>query len=317
MDTTPESTINNPSNPLDNNPPSSQPVAPGDTFSPDIAQELEQLERELRMTLQEVARLQNALAEANMKLMALTSTNNASSSDVSADSMLRPLIKELRQPLVTIRGYLELLLNESVGSLGAFQRRFVERIQKAVDHMEESFDSLSRSQEEEPLKQDLYSQSFSVKKTIEASLDLFISTIRSREIVLQINIPNEDIRLFEDKEKYEQILTILITNAIAAMSLGGSFTIDVEECLTMQPQQVLIKLTSAEQNTGQGEILPLLPEMYKDQRITLPGFGLPLEDIVRAGNMAKEMGGKIDLFTNGSGTLIEDLRLPLSQGEIL
>jgi signal transduction histidine kinase len=280
-------------------------------------QEMDQLERELRMTLQEVARLQNALADANMKLMALTSTANATSSGFTAESIVRPLLKELRQPLVTIKGYLELLLNESVGSLGAFQRRFLERIQKAVDHMEDSFDAIARNNEDEPSERGLFAQSFSVKKTIESSLDLFISTIRSKEITLQINIPNEDTRLFEDRENFEKIMNLLITNATAALPPGSSLSIDISESLTSQPQAVLIRLESSSQSKGQGDLLPVLPEMYKDHGLTLPGFGLPLEDIVRANSLAKKMGGKIDLFSNSCGTITQELHLPLVQGEEL
>ena len=283
----------------------------------DNSQEMEHLESELRMTLEEIARLQNALADANMKLMAATSSSNSSSKNVTAESLLQPMVKELRQPLVTIRGYLDLLINESVGTLGAFQRRFIERIQKAVDHLEESFDNISRNPAEEHYDRSLFAQSFSIRKSIESALDLFISTIRTKEIVLKINIPYDDIRLFEDKEDFEQILNLLFTNATAALNPGGSFMIDVEEYLTLQPQEVLITIESSDRNVSPVELLPVLPEMYKNQSLTLPGFGLPLEDIDRANKLAEKMGGKIELYSNSCGAMVAKIRLPLVQGEIL
>jgi len=283
----------------------------------DNSQEMNHLESELRMTLEEIARLQNALAEANMKLMAVTSSSNSSSKDVTAESLLQPMVKELRQPLVTIKGYLDLLLNESVGTLGAFQRRFIERIQKAVEHLEESFDNISRNPVEEHYDRSLFAQSFSVRKSIESALDLFISTIRTKEIVLKINIPYEDTRLFEDKENFEQILNLLFSNATTALNSGGSFMIDVEEYLTLQPQEILITIESSDRNVSPVELLPVLPEMYKNQSLTLPGFGLPLEDIVRADKLAEKMGGKIELYSNSCGAIVAKIRLPLVQGEIL
>jgi signal transduction histidine kinase len=283
----------------------------------DNSQEMDHLESELRMTLEEIARLQNALAEANMKLMAVTSSSNSQSKDVTAESLLQPMVKELRQPLVTIKGYLDLLLNESVGSLGTFQRRFVERIQKAVDHLEESFDTISRNPVEEQHDRHLFTQSFSVRKTIESALDLFINTIRSKEIVLKINIPFDDIRLFEDKEDFEQILNLLFTNATTSINPGGSFMVDVEEYLTLQPQEVLITIGSSDRNVSPVELLPVLPEMFKNQSLTLPGFGLPLEDIVRADKYAEKMGGKIEFYSNSIGAMVAKIRLPLVQGEIL
>lgn len=293
------------------------PPIPQDSQEERSVMEIQHLENELRMTLEEIARLQNALAEANMKLMALNSYSNTSDNSLSAISLLQPMVKELRQPLVTIRGYLELLLNESVGPLGAFQRRFVERIQKSVDHMEESFENILRHPSEEPSVPGLYSQSFSVRKSTESALDLFSTTLRSKKILLKVNIPYEDIRLFADKESFENILNILLTNATAAQENNGSLSISVEEFLTQTPQEVTITVESTDHNIAPAEMIPVLPEMYKNQSLTLPGFGLPLEDIVRASGMASRMGGKLNVYSNSCGATIAKVRLPLVQGETL
>ncbi len=280
-------------------------------------QEILHLEHELHMTLEEIARLQNALAEANMKLMSATTSGTAAGQNPSAESLLQPLVKELRQPLVTIKGYLDLLLNESVGPLGAFQRRFVERIQKSVDHLEESFDNFARSNMEEKNEPGLFSQSFSVRKSIESALDIYFPTVKAKEIVLKINIPYEDTRLFNDKENFENILNILLTNATTVINNNGSLSITTEEFLTLSPQEVLITVESSDHIVALAELIPVLPEMYKNQRLTLPGFGLPLEDIVRAINLAQRMDGKIEFFSNSCGAVVAKLRLPLIQGETL
>jgi signal transduction histidine kinase len=289
----------------------------GEGFQQDSGLELQHLEGELRLTLEEIARLQNALAEANMKLMAVQSSPTSSSKEGSVEDLLRPVVKELRQPLVTIKGYIELLLNESVGTLGAFQRRFVERIQKAVEHMEESFDNINKSNNEEQSGRSLYSQSFSVRKSIEAALDLFITTIRSKEIVLKIDIPYEDIRLFEDKENFEQVLNLLLTNATLVLGSGGSLSINLQEYLTLQPQELVITIESCERSITPTDLVPVLPELYKNQSLTLPGFGLPLEDVIRAGELVKEMGGKNEVFSNSCGATVVKVRLPIVQGENL
>lgn len=283
----------------------------------DQLQQIKHLEGDLRMTLEEIARLQNALAEANMKLMAISSASNESVPNASPESILQPLIKDLRQPLITIKGYLELLLNESVGTLGNFQRRFIERIQKAVEHMEESFDNLQKKQTDERDEHSLFAQSFSVRKTIESTLDLFAHTIKSKEIVLKINVPYEDIRLFADEESCENILNILITNATAALNSGGSLTITTEKLLTDTPQEVITSIESADVNVVLRDMTPVLPEMYKNQGLTLPGFGLPLGDIVRALARAKKMGGRIELFSNSCGAMAAKFHLPMNQGETL
>ena len=304
------------------NPPNDQeflqtPTANADGFQQDSVLEIQHLEGELRLTLEEIARLQNALAEANMKLMSVQSPLVPSSNQSSPEDMIRPLVKELRQPLVTIKGYIDLLLNESVGTLGAFQRRFVERIQKAIEHMEESFDKINQTETDELAGQSLYSQSFSVRKSIESALDLFITTIRSKEIVLKIDIPYEDIRLFEDKESFEQVLNLLFTNATSVLNSGGSLTINLQEYLTLQPQELTITIESCDRSITPSELVPVLPELYKNQSLTLPGFGLPLEDIIKAGELIKQMGGRNEVFSNSCGATVVKVRLPIVQGENL
>ncbi len=292
-------------------------TAKAEGFQQGSGLELLHLEGELRLTLEEIARLQNALAEANMKLMAAQSVPTSSSKEGSIEDMLRPVVKELRQPLVTIKGYLELLLNESVGTLGAFQRRFVERIQKAVEHMEGTFDNIYNTKNEELAGQSLYSQSFSVRKSIESALDLFITTIRSKEIVLKIDIPYEDVRLFEDKENFEQVLNLLMTNATSVLNSGGSLAINLQEYLTLQPQEMIVTIESCDRSITPSELVPLLPELYKNHSLTLPGFGLPLEDIIKAGELIKKMGGKNEIFSNSAGATVVKVRLPIVQGENL
>lgn len=297
--------------------PMDKPAANAERFQQDTVLEIQHLEGDLRLTLEEIARLQNALAEANMKLMAIQSSPVTSSKQGPVEDLIRPKVKELRQPLITIKGYIDLLLNESVGTLGAFQRRFVERIQKAIEHMEESFDNIIQTNTDELVGQSLYSQSFSVRKSVESALDLFITTIRSKEIVLKIDIPYEDIRLFEDKENFEQVLNILLTNATSVLNSGGLLTIDLQEFMTLQPQELIITIESCDRSITPSELVPVLPELYKNQSLTLPGFGLPLEDIIRAGEMIKQMGGRNEVFSNSCGATVVKVRLPIVQGENL
>src|ERR1044071_9902407 len=50
--------------------------------------------------------------------------------------------QELRQPMSSIVGYTDLLLGESVGILGALQRKFVERIKASTERIGNLIDDL-------------------------------------------------------------------------------------------------------------------------------------------------------------------------------
>ncbi|MCA2002657.1 MAG: hypothetical protein LDL51_12395, partial [Chloroflexi bacterium] len=82
----------------------------------DSSSALMQMERELKSSLQELARLQNQLAEANMKAHELEKGHVALKNTEQAE-VIASIAQELRQPLSSIVGYTDLLLGESVGIL--------------------------------------------------------------------------------------------------------------------------------------------------------------------------------------------------------
>ncbi len=93
-----------------------------------------QIEDELRNTLKEVARLQNQLADSNMKVIE-AEKGNATTHSIEQAEVIASISQELRQPMSSIVGYTDLLLGESVGILGALQRKFVERIKTSTERI--------------------------------------------------------------------------------------------------------------------------------------------------------------------------------------
>ena len=50
-------------------------------------------------------------------------------------NVLTSIAQDLRQPMSSIVGYTDLLLGESIGILGAMQRKFLERIKSSIERM--------------------------------------------------------------------------------------------------------------------------------------------------------------------------------------
>jgi len=101
-----------------------------------------QMESELRSTLQEVARLQNQLAEANIRIIEAQQGSSAATASVEQAEVVTSISQELRQPMSSIVGYTDLLLGESVGILGALQRKFVERIKSSIERIDNLINDL-------------------------------------------------------------------------------------------------------------------------------------------------------------------------------
>lgn len=275
--------------------------------------EMEHMEAELRLTLEEIARLQNALAEANMKNTALQQAAQASQSPrLENNPRLMPVLQELKQPIHTIQGYLDLLSNESVGILGTFQKRFIERITSSINHMEsilKSFEAESGGADEENA---VYQKEFSLTTVMEETLSLYTDLIRSKMITLKVEFEKNEISFIGDQETFERILNILFTNAYTSVAEEGTVSLGLKILQGKKPAQVLVSIQSSDHDSPKAKPLPVNLEEFKDTEIRLEGFGSTIKDMVKARDLVNEMHGKMEVFSvPSSGSLIR-VRLPVS-----
>jgi signal transduction histidine kinase len=274
--------------------------------------ESEHIEAELRLTLEEIARLQNSLAEANMKNVALQASLDDQSTKFEGSQILKPVLQELKQPLHTIQGYLDLLSNESVGILGTFQKRFVERIAGAVSTMEKTLKNLEAdSGDEEDLE--LYIKEFSLTSVLEETLVLYTELIRTKSITLRVDFAKEEIHFTGDQEKFERVLNILFSNSFTAVQQEGTITLGLKMLQGKKPAQVLISVQSSDHETQKAKPLPVNLDEFKDVETKLEGFGSPLKDLIKSRNLVEEMHGKMEIFSIPSNGSLLRIRLPVSR----
>ena len=202
---------------------------------------LEQAENELKITLEEVARLQNTLVEANVKILDLQDRINKSGGiNFEEREVVASIIQELRQPLSSILGYNDLLLGESVGILGALQRKFLERIRSSTERMRSLIEDLLRiiMMEEE---KNLQPEPVELGSIIDASINETSGQLRSKNISLGVDIPEVLPILDGNREALQKILTHLLQNAGTVTPIEGSINlrIAVDETKIDQPQLVI------------------------------------------------------------------------------
>jgi signal transduction histidine kinase len=275
--------------------------------------EISHLEGELRLTLEEIARLQNALADSNMKIIALQSSPPATVTSFKKEDYLLTILPELEQPIHTIQGYLDLLLNESVGILGTFQKRFLERIAKSVQRMDDLLVDLeSRSN---PLKRDIsfFANEFSVKTVIEETFSLFADQIRKEIITYREDLPEEDIMVYGDLDTFEKIMNYLFTNACNSAKNEGTISIRAREVksLDLQELYLIVRTNCTDCENQKGQSLNL--GQYKDQELILQQFGSPLKDLAKLQRLVEEMNGRMVILTFQKAGSMITVTIPISR----
>jgi signal transduction histidine kinase len=283
--------------------PSGPPPLPGST--PDESQaenvitdrplkyEIIHLEGELRLTLEEIARLQNALADANMKIMAMQSSSPDGVAPYRKEDFIPTILPELKQPIHTIKGYLDLLLNESVGVLGTFQKRFLERIANSVQRMDDLVQSLEVHSGNEEKDPSFFAKQFSPKFVIEETLAFFTDQIRSKSITFHLAFTQEDLEIFGDLENFEKITYILFTNAFDSVKTHGVINVNMSAPDAHRTPELLLEVIATPDEGDAEKYENVALTQFQNLEQTLPGFGCPLKELIEVKKLAEQMGGNL------------------------
>jgi len=231
-----------------------------------------QIESELRMSLQEVARLQNQIAEANMRLIEAEKNTSTAHSTEQAE-VVASISQELRQPMSSIVGYTDLLLGESVGILGALQRKFVERIKASTERIGALIDDLIQVTTLESGLNDLKPESVDLNVIIDNAMSYTSSQVREKNISMHLDLPKNVAPIYADREALQQILIHLLQNAGAASPLEGAVYLRVQTKAEDAREYVLIQVS----DTGGGipaEDMPrVFTRLFRADNVLIQGVG--------------------------------------------
>ncbi|MCZ7548745.1 MAG: ATP-binding protein [Anaerolineales bacterium] len=236
------------------------------------AAEINQLEKELRITLEDVARLQNQLAEANMRVLELEQGGRSDRSNEQAE-VVASISQELRQPMSSIIGYTDLLLGESVGILGALQRKFVERVKASTERIGSLIDDLIQMTTLESGLADLKSEAVDLNGIIDNAVSYTSSQIRERNISLRLDLPRSLSPIHAEREALQQILIHLLQNAGAASPLEGNVTLKVKTRMEEDQEYVLIQVTDSGGGISPEDLPRVFTRLYRADNVLIQGVG--------------------------------------------
>jgi signal transduction histidine kinase len=231
-----------------------------------------QLEAELRMTLEEIARLQNQLAEANLRVVEAEKGTAAARSNEQAE-VVASISQELRQPMSSIVGYTELLLGESVGILGALQRKFVERIKASTERIGNLIDDLIQVTTLDTGLSELKPEPVDLNVIIDNAMSYTSSQVREKKISMHLELPKNVSPIHADREALQQILIHLLQNAGSASPVEGTVRLRVQTRIEEDREYVLLQVS----DTGGGipaEDLPrVFTRLYRADNVLIQGVG--------------------------------------------
>jgi signal transduction histidine kinase len=141
--------------------------------------------------------------------------------------VIASLTQELRQPISAIGGYSELLLGESVGILGALQRKFLERVKASCERMEALLHDLIRVTDIDSGTLQLVPESLDVMYVVDDAILSCSAQYREKGLNLRMDLGESLPPVSADRDALRQIIGHLLTNAGNASRNEGDVVLRV------------------------------------------------------------------------------------------
>jgi signal transduction histidine kinase len=175
--------------------------------------EVEQLREELRAALTDLARIPSTLSKSDQQMLEVQLATMKRLDDIGQTELVTSISQEFRQPLSAIIGYTDLLLGETVGLLGAVQRKFLERVKASTERLGILMDELIQVLAIDSGKVDQTLTKVDLEVLIDEAIGNTIAQISEKNITMRVDLPEQLPEIRANKEALQQILANLLENA--------------------------------------------------------------------------------------------------------
>jgi len=272
--------------------------------------ELTHLEAELRTTLEQNARLQNALADANMRILAMQNMKQPSSGITGAE-VYRSLISELDQPLTTINGFCDILLLESVGILGSLQRKFIERIQHASQNMHIMIDDLSRYAGREITHGQVSTDLVNLIEISNSALNTLSTLFLEKQITLALDMDDTIPSIVADRQDIEQVIHLILLNAVQAAPDEGFVQLSIKSDPDVRNKSIIMNVFNSGTGIKEIDITRIFTSVVPDTENQVSGLGICQKEFSILKMLIEELDSSLNVISDPNEGTSFILKIPL------
>ncbi len=185
--------------------------------------ELSVARQEQERAIRELGEARQSLQERNSQLERLNT--ELRSLDEMKSNLLANVSHELHTPLVSIKGYTEMILKRKLGPLTPEQERGLQVAQKNIDRLIELIDNLLSFARLETGETQLTLEDIPLWQVVDEAIDLVSERIRRRGLSVTTQYESDDLMVRGDRVKIGQVFTNLLTNAVKFNRDGGQIAI--------------------------------------------------------------------------------------------
>ncbi len=237
-------------------------------------EEVEQLRAELRSALTDIARIPTTLSRSDQKMLQVQLSAVKHLEDVEATGLVSSIAQDIRQPLSSIIGYTDLMLGETVGLVGAMQRKFLERIKAAAEKMHILLNELVQVIAIDGGRLEQQATQVDLNSAVDEAVGNIIAQISEKNIALRVDLPAKLPPVQVDKDALQQILANLLQNACTVTPEDGEIRLLGRlERRDQEPDYILIAMTDQGGGIARADLPRVFSRRYKVDNPLIQGVG--------------------------------------------
>lgn len=292
-------------------------AANGDHSSEVLAKRVDELTAERDDLDRQLNEAQVALAAADDRLeilqkRALSSPQLAAYRSDNPELILG-MVQELRTPMTSIVGYVDLMLNESAGILGEMQRKFLQRVSANITRLTSMLEDLTRISFLDAGRFTLMPEPVDVVSLIEDAITSASSQLREKGLTVHLNLDDEIPSIRADRDSITQIIGQLLTNAYLASPTGSAIYVSAQRS-EREGQPGHVMMVSIEDRGGgiaADDQSRVFARKYKAENPLIQGLGDTGVGLAIAKALVEAHSGEIWLETRPGVGSVFHFTLPL------
>lgn len=227
--------------------------------------------------------------------------------DKLKDEFISTVSHELKTPLISIKGYGELLHDEKIGTLSEEQKKSLEAIIRNTERLTRLINSILFISKMQAGQVEFKFEPLNVEEVVSVCLSDFKALMDKKRIAFEIDVHGAS-KVKGDKDRFIEVITNLLDNAIKFTSDGGEISVKARD------ENEYVHITVSDTGIGiPADVIPkLFMRFYQLDASTARKYGGAGLGLYITKNIIDALNGKIWIESEvGKGTKVHML-LPVA-----